>query len=403
VTGGDAGPDAGPTCPLCSSINHGPTVYASGSTALANFVARVGKALAGEGTATVIYQATGSCAGVHSVIDQTPLNSAALAVAAYYDPTDSTNPPKANNCLLDQGTSIIGDVGLSDVFYTTCYNWSGGITQLPASVKENFAPIQTMTLVVAQSSKETAISLDAAHDVFAFGNNSMLAPWNDQTVIEIRSPASGTQNMIAAWINVDPAAWVGVNHGKSGDVLKDIVAASAMPNGGSAIGILGADFSQENLTQLRVLAIQDKGQACGYLPDLTQGSNEKANVRDGHYPIWGPAHLYVNTNNAAHQQAITTFVDSMNGVRQLSGYDLLTLYAQSHIVPNCAMHVQRQSDGADYRPYHPVHSCSCYFDNATGAQTGCKPCSQDSDCATGQECGKLGAGQKFCETIGMDP
>ena len=82
--------------------------------------------------------------------------------------------------------------------------------------------------------------------------------------------------------------------------------------------------------------------------------------------------------------AVKTLVDAMNGqnTQVLSTLDVIEFYAKSHIVPTCAMHVQRTDDGHGYQPYAPVTSCSCYYDLQATGQSSCLSCSKDSDCAS---------------------
>jgi NAD-dependent DNA ligase len=80
---------------------------------------------------------------------------------------------------------------------------------------------------------------------------------------------------------------------------------------------------------------------------------------------------------------VTTVIDTLNGANTAvtATLDVIQFYASSHIIPNCAMHVQRQQDGHDYAPYAPAVSCSCYYDLQATGNTSCQKCSQDSDCA----------------------
>jgi hypothetical protein len=110
--------------------------------------------------------------------------------------------------------------------------------------------------------------------------------------------------------------------------------------------------------------------------------NDKANVRDGHYPIWGPSHFYnlVNGSGVPLNPKAQIFIDALSGITPLPGVDLLQLYAQNHVVPICAMHVQRTSDGGNYSPFLPPATCNCYFDAQATGKTACPTCTTNSDC-----------------------
>ena len=64
-----------------------------------------------------------------------------------------------------------------------------------------------------------------------------------------------------------------------------------------------SSFREKRL--LNILAYQNTGQRCGYYPDRDANSNEKQNVRDGHYAIWGPMHFLtrIDSNGIAVKRA----------------------------------------------------------------------------------------------------
>jgi hypothetical protein len=83
----------------------------------------------------------------------------------------------------------------------------------------------------------------------------------------------------------------------------------------------------------------------------------------------------------------------------VTGLDLLQTYVQRHVVPLCAMHVTRSSDGEDYIPYKPPVSCSCFYDFLTRgtAPPECKTCSISSDCTNAPN------GRTVCNVFGTPP
>jgi hypothetical protein len=356
---------------LCSSLPH--AVYATGSSALQKLLARVGGLLGANANSpvTFVYLTSASCTGVAAILDDVPVSG----TAQYFDPLGNALP-----CALPPGQLV--DIGISDVFATTCRSLPNG---LPPEVKENFGPVQIMTFAVPQASQQKSISLEAAYNVFGFGGNSQVAPWTNPNYIFQRTSSSGTQNMIAATIGVPAARWQGVTNSSSASVVQSLTSAGQDPDptvANEAIGILSDDYVGESLTALRALAFQDAGQRCGYWPDSTATARDKANVRDGHYPIWGPSHFYsrVDSSGAPRNPDAQRFIDALSGVAPLGTFDLLQLYAQSFVVPICAMHVSRTSDGNNYVPFLPPATCDCYFDAQATGQTSCAPCVTSSDC-----------------------
>ncbi len=161
---------------------------------------------------------------------------------------------------------------------------------------------------------QTSISADAAYMVWGFGADSGVAPWTDPSFLLQRSATSGTENMIGAAIGLPPStyAWSGGKNAGSANVVAAItnVTKGLLVDGGapaskltqanvdSTLGILASDVADGNRQVLKPLAFQDVGGSCGWFPDSTQTSFDKKNVRDGHYPIWGPSHFlaYVDAN-----------------------------------------------------------------------------------------------------------
>ncbi|HEY6459173.1 MAG TPA: hypothetical protein VIY73_03450, partial [Polyangiaceae bacterium] len=347
---------------------------------------------------TVVYLGAGSCLGVNAMLSPSENTLQAIGVTAtYYDPAlDANGEVQQGPCAIDDPART-ADLGISDVFPTTCVPALVSQGGVPNNLHDFFGPVQVMEMIVPASSKESSISAAAAYMVWGFGSGSGVAPWTDEGFLLQRGGTSGTQNMIAAAIGLNANEWRGVTNKSSTAVLTAVtnVANGKAIDGGpgsdpqavqKTLGILASDVADGNRQYLRPLAYQDVGQECGWYPDSTATSFDKQNVRDGHYPIWGPSHLlaYADTNGNATNAAVKTLIDAMNGrnTQVLSTIDIVQFYAKSHIIPTCAMHVQRSDDGHDYQPYAPATSCSCYYDLQATGQTSCTPCQHDGDCAT---------------------
>ena len=148
--------------------------------------------------------------------------------------------------------------------------------------------------------------------------------------------------------------------------------------------ILGA---QENRATIKVLAYQNFGQSCAVLPDTNATANDKANVRNGQYPIWGPLHLFlpVNASGYAVNPKAGELVGYLAGTRPTpAGIDLLTIEAQRHAIPQCAMRVRRAQEMGPALPFAPAGACGCYYEKvANGAPSAsCKPCVTSAECPT---------------------
>ena len=307
--------------------------------------------------------------GVDAILSSTKITG----TASYWDATGTEK-----TCNVDPA-GVVVDIGVSDVFATSC----PGVASLPASVGDFFGPNQVMELVVPAASSQASISAEAAYFVFGFGKAGMVTPWLDDSQIFVRSPTSGTQQMIARAITVPAEKWKGVSLAKSGDVLTS-VASSVSPE--AAIGILAADVADANRDKVKTLAFEAfKQKTCGFWPDSTATSFDKRNVRDGHYPIWGPLHFFANVgaNNVPTKPDAATLIGYFTGkVAVPAGVNLLDLEISAHTVPACAMKVQRTTELGDVSAFTPAQSCGCYFESklAGSPAAGCTACTGDAQC-----------------------
>lgn len=368
----------------CSSLPS--PVYIAGSTAVQPFLAIIGKNLAASTPAiTVVYQGQGSCTGVGYLANPDDTTKNFISGTGTYWDTSGT----AQTCNLTTITGNVVDIGMSDVFAASC-----GQT-LPSSVKDFHGPVQSMTFAVPVTATSVSISAEAAYMVFGFGADTAahtIAPWNDPTAMEVRSASSGTQQMISAALaqvgsGFSASKMKGVSNSGSGGVLTGL---TTLANGGGAekaIGILAADFMDKNRASVKELYYQHVGQNCGYLPDSSPTSFDKANTRDGHYAIWGPVHMIARVDGSGTPTSgnAKTILSYLTG-EVIPPFDLLTSEAQGGVVPDCAMRVSRTTEVGAMASYMPAKSCECAFVfKATGtAPSGCMACptKTDAECAS---------------------
>lgn len=369
----------------CSTLSH--PVFVAGSSAAGAFLPKIAaelKKLSPPITVVAESKASGSCTGVGFFA-----NTAAAPLSGVGKIYNEDGMEVSGGCALN---NIAVDIGISDVWPSTCQ------MTLPSNVRDTFGPVQTMTFVVPLSSSQSIISAAAAYLVFGFGNDSAVSPWTDATMMQVRSATSGTQQMIAANIRVPAAKFKGMSNGGGGDVLNMLTAAATAGNAEKAIGILATDVaeSKAGVAAVKVLGYQHYGQSCAYWPNSTATNFDKANVRDGHYPIWGPMHLLAKVEGGAiANDDVKKVLDYMSGAVDPTSFDLISLEAHGGLVPTCAMRVTRSEDAGAMASFQPEKGCSCKFMNeATGtAPAECKSCSSDSDCpSSAPHCN-----YKFCE------
>lgn len=359
-------------------------VYVAGSSAIKNFLSvTAGLLAANDPPYTIVYQSQGSCTGVKAVFSEvaeervikdipaTPEKDANYAV--FFNP-DGTY----QECFLDPAGNEV-DVGASDVFATTC-----DFPAAPAGVTiaDYEGPIQPMTFVVPAASQQRNISAEAGYLAFGLGGQSgsfSAAPWTDATFFFVRNASSGTQQMVSRAVGVPADQWWGVDKGGSSAVRDDLKLIVDAASADKAIGILSTDVADSVREDLRILAFQAEGQSCAYWPDSTPFSFDKQNVRDGHYPIWGPVHFY------ARQEA--GGLPSADAAALVTGFakpsldiELLEAIIAQHLVPKCAMHVQRTAEMGELSRYQTEYRCDCFFELIAEGSTSCQACTLASEC-----------------------
>ena len=146
----------------------------------------------------------------------------------------------------------------------------------------------------------------------------------------------------------------------------------------ASIGILSIDYADKARGNLRVLFLQAEGQMTGYLPDSSATSTNKANVRDGHYPLWGYVHFYAATSNGAPSASAGAFVTRFS-VPKLDR-DLVNAMIDASLVPQCAMKVARDAEVGAFIPNPYKFQCGCYFDFRTTGRASCNACASPNEC-----------------------
>ena len=144
--------------------------------------------------------------------------------------------------------------------------------------------------------------------MFATGNaDTPVQPWNDPTKYFIRSSGTGTIQMPSRAIGMDPTKWWGLDRLSASNLVASMEAIDPT-DAEVSIGVLSNDFADKNRANLTTLAFQQHGQSYAYLPDSSGETFDKKNVRDGHYPIWGPVHFVAATQNGVPSQAASSLI-----------------------------------------------------------------------------------------------
>ena len=331
-----------------------------------------------------------SCGGVNtafdpaqSLIKDIPGTAAKAATYAYFFDDLGTQTP----CTLDpEGKTV--DIGVSNLYSTVC-----NPAYVPSTAIAGYlGPIVTFGFTVPAASKQETISVEAAHVIFGLGGLNPagrdMTPWTNPAYYSIRNSGAGSTALAAELIHVPRAAFWGMDR-LSTDAIRDSLIASASPD--ESIGILSIDYADKNRGNLRVLYLQGEGQITGFLPDSSATALDKANVRDGHYPLWGYVHFYTANINGAPSAPAGTFVTRFSVPRLDQA--LIDAMIDASQVPQCAMKVARESEMGPFihNPYK--FQCGCYFDKRTKGKNACETCTTSNDCPVATPACNYG----FCE------
>jgi hypothetical protein len=372
--------DAGRAAPLPNCVDptsgRSPPVFLTGSSNFPPLLSKLAPLIVASGF-TPVYQVTNSCTGVASVLgsanvitDPPPGGS---GQHAQYFQQDGT----AVSCLLGPSGATV-DVGESDIFSSTCT----GFGAPGPGFAQYLGPIQAMVFVVPGASSQQAISAEAARDVFGMGgDHDSGAPWTNPLLYFVRNQNTGTQQMIGKAINVSPNEFWGIDRGSAGALDSELRVISDPSLANQAIGIISTDYYDDDRVNLNALAFKAAGQDCAYLPDSTPFKKDKQNVRDGHYPIWGPIHFFTAVTGGVPVSAGAEAFVSVVSVPNLA-QELLDAFIGASLVPTCAMMVQRSAELGPLSTYAAPFQCGCYFEASVNgtAPAGCGKCNTANDC-----------------------
>ena len=311
-----------------------------------------------------------------------------------YKTMDSTGKPVKTTCTFD--AALYGDIGISDVFYESC-----GFGAKPATMVDAQGPVQAMLFVVASSNTAVqAISAEQAAGIWGCGAASKVGMFIDETSatgIQQRNKDSGTQMLVAKNIGVPGDMFKGHMNATGGAVLTSMtMGAATQPM--QVIGFVAADaykgaLSAATPVPIHSLAFRGLGQTKAYYADSSATAQDRRNVRDGHYVVAGPEHLFTNGAPSANAKKL---IDWINGDAMIdtSPYTWIDLEAAAGTIPQCAMTVTHTSDGGPMAPYTPCKPCGCYFESkATGTPpASCTVCMTNAQCPAGKSCS-----YGFCE------
>nr|UXE44863.1 hypothetical protein Hi04_10k_c3807_00028 [uncultured bacterium] len=409
--------DGGPALNCYDSVDRPNVIFMNGSTNFTPFVVAMVPIVAQSGF-VIVWQPTSSCTGADTAFNsdatrrvmKNPTNSSQNWPSFY----TVSNVPSGTQCQLGgspaamaaglpAGQEIV-DIGESDIFATSCPVTNAAVSPFDQYVPGSMAypavrhfggPIQSMVFVTPPDSSQRVISAEAARIVFGLGGNASssaeVQPWVDPAFMWIRSSTTGTTGIISRGIGVPPTDFWGIDQKSASNMVTQIKSVSSA-NAEKTLGLLSMDFADKEKNNLHVLYFQPRGALAGFLADLHPFTKDKQNLRDGHYPLWGPIHLYVHElSGGGISNGATAFVTQFSVPEPDT--QLLNATIATGNVPVCAMKVMRDFEMGPLHSYTPQFQCYCYFEKQVGAGAECHACNGPGDCAAPTPACNLG----YCE------
>jgi hypothetical protein len=255
-------------------------------------------------------------------------------------------------------------------------------------------------VVASSNTTVQAISAEQAAGIWGCGSAGKVGMFIDDTSAtgtQQRNKDSGTQMLVAKNIGVPGDMLRGHMNATGGAVLTSMtMGAATQPM--QVIGFVAADaykgaLSAATPVPIHSLAFRGFGQTKAYYADSTATAQDRRNVRDGHYVVAGPEHLFTNGTPSANAKKV---IDWINGDAMIdaSPNTWIDLEAAAGTIPQCAMTVTHTSDGGPMAPYTSCKPCGCYYESkATGTPpASCTVCTTNAECSAGKSCS-----YGFCE------
>lgn len=270
------------------------------------------------------------------------------------------------------------------------------------SVKEYDGPLQAYGFITNNLSTQNGITAEEGFLAFSYPEGGGFpegaadgTPWLVQNLRFVRKATASTTLTMSSNVHVDPTVFVKYGQTTPADKSSEIISLvnGATANAEQVLGVLGLDLYDADRSKIRVLPFRGFGQRYAWYPDSTEKTYDKQNVRDGHYLPWSPTpYMADSTGDGSDPDQIKDlnarrFYKLVRGFTTEADVDGLKTIAANTLIPQCAMKVTRDADGADLRLYSDPAPCGCYYEaNVKGGTTKCATCTG----AAGSACGTAG-------------
>ncbi len=341
-----------------------------------------------------------SCGGIAAVMASTDLGD---QVGRYH--LQGGSSITTNTCVFAAGQTP--HVAISDVFYETCATLP---QPKPPDVVDTVGPVQEIVFAVPKANTTvTYLTREEVGAMYGCGVSTarpVAGFFSDRAAVFCRDPSDAeSQIIVARSIGLRESAMSPPNCSafrNEATIASKMVLVPPTPPATTndydpprtAVGFLGAVNYGRNRASLNALAFQAPGQTRAFYADSRAALADSANVRDGHYPLWSYVHLIAKTSGGNLATQASELIAWINGTKTSPNIDFVAIEAKAWLIPQCAMKVQRSSDGGLLSRYSPSTTCNCQFEAVASRAipAPCLPCASASACPPGVACR-----QGFCE------
>lgn len=375
-------------------------IFGAGGSAITATLRQVAAYLAGsDDPITVFWNDPGACTGYQQYLNDSITNTA----VKYYNAAGTLSTCNASGHAAD-----FAHMGNPDDFCTSVTRPSG----FPEGYGTWSASIQTLNIIVDKDSSQNSISAAALYYLLTFGagtDGRKVDPWINPANIVVRSPTSFAHQLLATAAANNSALQAFDDPGANGQpgsprlgyrcpdqaCVITQVSDKGMSDPESPIGYVSGSAADtaDARSRIKTLAFQAHGQECGYWPDSSSSTLDKANVRNGRYELWSPGHFFARVDETGHpvNPDVERFIKLFTETEDTEALRRIILAGD---IPQCAMNVQREGLLGPLSSYAPADPCACFFEVvATGRGDACQACEEDDDCSqSGAKCRR-----NYCE------
>ena len=406
--------------PDCSTLDN--PIYMTGTTAVEPLVRELGAKLRQlTPQQTLLWNQTKDGCGAVNELAFSDNTAAYLSLFNYYEEPPAAQveggPPKISTVTCSANLTYPADLVINDIFWPSCSEASSAqsLASLPADYMEFQGPVQGLVPIVLNSYYYYSdITAEELLDVFGCGARGSILTFSYNSTIFDYCYNSGMKALWANSLGQPVTAFnAPTNNTSCPSAIGMVTLLETSGTADTDIAYTSTEAYDENRGNVRALKVRGLNQNLAYFPDSDITSRDKINIREGRYTIQSALKLvaHVTAMDAGgppqpDNPAAKRMIDWLQGnpVQDPSlqlPFDIIDVYAQSGVVPQCAMKVTKDTDAPQFRPYQPANPCSCYFQiQATGAASipGCVPCQDSSTCPTGTACYFHGIpAQGYCE------